>query len=270
MTIGTNVAQDKAKNESPTADAANKAFQASSAAMFKAPKRNRIDELQEKIAANPGELMLYAELADLHMKEENFSEAESVLTRGLEATGGDLRMREQLEEIQMTRARQQTFIAERRAAEQKTPESQQLAQKLALEQIRQELEIYRKRVDRYPTNTHWKFELGVRLKRSGNFPEAIKMLQEAKNDPKHRGQVLLDLGVCFQKISQFRLAKQHYVEAIQAISQRDVETRKMAPVLCRHTILWARERRQKQSKCRRNERCRKVFHSIGSPGFRLP
>jgi Tfp pilus assembly protein PilF len=70
--------------------------------------------------------------------------------------------------------------------------------------------------------------LGVRLKRSGNYPEAIKMLQEAKNDPKHRGQVLLDLGICFQKISQFRLAKQHYVEAIQAISQRDVETRKMA------------------------------------------
>jgi hypothetical protein len=38
----------------------------------------------------------------------------------------------------------------------------------------------------------------------------------------------LDLGVCFQQIRQFKLAKQHYVQAVEAISERDVETRKMA------------------------------------------
>lgn len=209
------------------AAAADNSFQASSA-MSKPGKRNRKEELEEKIAANPGELLLYAELADLLEKAEKWVEAESVLSRGLEATGGDLRVREQLEDIQLRHARQQAHIAVRRATEQKTPEFQQLAQQKEMELIRQELEVYRKRVDRYPTNTHWKFELGVRLKQSGNFAEAIKMLQDARNDPKHRGQVMLDLGECFQRIKQYKLAKQHYVDAVQTIPERDIEHRKKA------------------------------------------
>jgi tetratricopeptide (TPR) repeat protein len=208
-------------------DAADGSFRASSTT-FKPGKGNRTAELEEKIAAAPGELLLYAELADLHVKAEKWTEAESVLTRGLEATGGDLRVREQLEDIQLRRARQQAFIAERRAAELKTAEAQQQAQQLGMELIRQELEVYRKRVDRYPTNTHWKFELGVRLKQAGNFSAAIKILQDARSDPKHRGQVMLDLGECFQRIKQYKLAKQHYLEAIQAIPERDVEHRKKA------------------------------------------
>ena len=58
-------------------------------------------------------------------------------------------------------------------------EAQQQAHQLGMELIRQELEVYRKRVDRYPTNTHWKFELGQRLKQSGNFAEANAAEQKA-------------------------------------------------------------------------------------------
>jgi tetratricopeptide (TPR) repeat protein len=228
MTIGTNVAQDKAKEESNTPPTvAEKAFQAAMA-MLKPSKRNHTDELEEKIAANPGELLLYAELADLHVKAEKWNEAESVLARGLDATGGDLRVREQLEDIQLRRARQQAFVTHRQAAEQKTPELKQQAQQLAAELNRLELDVYRKRVERYPTNTHWKFELGVRLILAGNISEAIKMLQDARNDPKHRGHVMLNLGLCFQKIKQFKLAKQHYVQAVEAIPEKEVESRKMA------------------------------------------
>ncbi len=203
------------------------AFQAS-AAKFKAIRRDRMTELEEKIASNPAELLLYQELAEIHVKAERWTEAENILLRGLEATGGDLRVREQLEDVQIRHARQQSHIADRRAAESKTPEAQQQAQQVSQELIRQEMEVFRKRVERYPTNTHWKFELGSRLKQSGNFGEAINMLQYAKNDPKHRGAVLLELGECFQQIKQFRLAKQHYVDAVQAIPERDVELRKKA------------------------------------------
>ena len=49
--------------------------------------------------------MLYAELADIYAKADKWADAESMLGRGLEATGGDLRIREQLEEIQLRRAR---------------------------------------------------------------------------------------------------------------------------------------------------------------------
>jgi tetratricopeptide (TPR) repeat protein len=227
MTVRTT--HDRAQQEIITAAGGDvSSFQASSASKFKPFRRDRATELEEKIAANPGELLLYQELAGIHEKAERWTEAENLLLRGLEATGGDLRVREQLEDVQMRHARQQAFIADRRAAESKTAEAQQQAQQVGLELLRQELEVFRKRVDRYPTNTHWKFELGVRLKQSGNFNEAVKMLQEAKNDPKHRGAVLLDLGICFQQIKQFKLAKQHYVEAVQAIPEREVDLRKKA------------------------------------------
>jgi tetratricopeptide (TPR) repeat protein len=113
-------------------------------------------------------------------------------------------------------------------SELKTAEAQQLVQQINVELNNQELEVYRKRVDRYPTNTLWKFETGVRLKRAGNYSEAIKMLQGALNDPKHRGMVLLDLGECFQHVKQFKLAKQHYVDAVEAIGDKNKEHRKKA------------------------------------------
>src|SRR5262249_16031450 len=88
------------------------------------------------------------------------------------------------------------------------------------------LDVYRKRVERYPTNTHWKYELGARLKQSDNFNEAIKLFQEARNDPEHRGTVMLDLGECFQQIKQYNLAMQHYTKAIEEIPDKDQEHKK--------------------------------------------
>jgi tetratricopeptide (TPR) repeat protein len=54
------------------------------------------------------------------------------------------------------------------------------------------------------------------------------MLQVARSDPKHRGIVLLDLGECFQQIKQYRLAKEHYAQAVEAMPEKEVESRKKA------------------------------------------
>ncbi len=191
-------------------------------------KKSPTQELEVQIAENPGEVLGYAQLAESHAKVEKWSEAENVLNRGLEATGGDLRLREQLEDIQLRRAKQHSLIADKRAAESKTPEANEQAQKMRRDLSRLELDIFRKRVDRYPTNTHWKYELGIRLKMTGNFNEAIKMLQDARQDPKHRGTVMLEIGECFQQIKQYSLAMQHYKKAIEEIPERDEELRKKA------------------------------------------
>ncbi len=199
---------------------------AEQAATNVAPKQTRAQILEQHIQATPGEINPYAELAEIRVKENKWDEAEAVLKRGLEATGGDIRLREQLEDLQLRRARQNLLVAERRAAESGSDEAKKQASQLRGELNRRELEVYRNRVDRYPTNTNWKYELGIRLKLAGNFSEAIKMLQEARNDPKHRGVVLLDLGECFQQIKQYRLAKQHYVLAVEEMPEKEVELRK--------------------------------------------
>jgi tetratricopeptide (TPR) repeat protein len=184
--------------------------------------------LEQKISNNPADITSYVELADLHSREEKFGEAEAVLRRALEASGGDIRIREQLEDAQLRKAQQNSLIADKRAAEKKTPETVEQAQRMRVELNRQEIEVYRSRVERYPTNTNWKYELGIRYKKAGNFSEAIKMLQEARTDPKRKGVVLLDLGECFQQIKQYSLGMQQYVKAIEEIPEKEVDARKKA------------------------------------------
>ncbi len=217
------------KREAENASAENAAQSAAAAALGGVPiKRTRVTQLEEQIKASPGEITAYAELAEFHAKEEKWADAEAVLRRALSATGGDLRVQEQLEDIQLRHGRQNLVIAEKRAAEKNTAETTELAHRLRADLNRLELDIFRGRVDRYPTNTNWKYELGVRLKRAGNFNEAIKMLQEARNDPKRRGAVLLDLGESFQQIKQYKLAMQHYVAAIEDLPDREEDARKQA------------------------------------------
>jgi len=196
--------------------------------MPKPTKRTRAQELEGQIAENPTDHMLYAELAEIYAKADKWAEAENLLGRGLEATGGDLRIREQLEEIQLRRGRMQLLIADKRASEVKTPEATEQAHKIRADLNRLEIDVFRKRTERYPTNTHWKFELGLRLKKAGNYNEAIKLLQEARNDPKHKGIVLLELGECFQQIKQYNLAMQHYEKAIEEMPEKEHEQRKKA------------------------------------------
>src|SRR5262249_40577679 len=67
-------------------------------------QRSRAEQLVELIAANPGDLLHYAELAEIHARADRWADAEDVLNRALDATGGDMRIREQLEGVQLRRA----------------------------------------------------------------------------------------------------------------------------------------------------------------------
>src|ERR1700722_15295653 len=93
---------------------------------------------------------------------------------------------------------------------------------------RVELEIYRARCERNPTNLSLKYELGVRLKREGKYRDAVQFLQQARGDTKRKAQAHQELGECFQKLKQYPLALKDYEAAIEATSERDVEGRKGA------------------------------------------
>ena len=81
---------------------------------------------------------------------------------------------------------------------------------------------------RYPENIVWKYELAMRLKGAGNHAEAIRHFQEVLQDPRHKGQVSLELGECFQKIKQYQLAMQNYQTAVELLTDRELELRKRA------------------------------------------
>ncbi len=192
------------------------------------PRAPLDQQLQRKIAKDPANMSLYLELADLYIKEERFEEAEKVMERALAASGGSTDMRERLEDVQLKRARKQVAIAEKRALDEKTDDTVKLVQDMKAELNSKELEVYRARCDRYPNNLGYRTELGLRLYKAKNFPEAIKAFQDARGDLKRKGMVLFYLGVCFESIKQPRLALNNYELAIEETGQRDPDMLKQA------------------------------------------
>ena len=93
---------------------------------------------------------------------------------------------------------------------------------------RVELEVYRSRAERNPTNIRLKYELGVRLKREGIYQEAIQHLQLARGDTKRKARVFQELGECFQKLKKYTLALDNFEKAVEATTEREVDDRKVA------------------------------------------
>jgi tetratricopeptide (TPR) repeat protein len=185
-------------------------------------------QLEKKIAKDPTNISLYLELADLHAKEERFTEAEAVLKRALDASGGNIEVREYLEDVELRHARHEVLRAENRAKAENTDEAVELCNQMKVELNNKELETFRNRCERYPTNMGHKFQLGVRLYKARKYQDAIRVLQEARGDPKHKGMVLFYLGVCFEAIKQYKLALTHYEESLDHMGDREADYRKQA------------------------------------------
>jgi tetratricopeptide (TPR) repeat protein len=206
------------------ADKAAQADRRSEATMKLSPA----EQLEKQIAKKPDDVGLYLELADLHTRDEHHDKAESVLKRALEASGGDVMVRERLEDSQRRRAVQQVKIAEKKAANDNTPEAKELVKRMRTELNALELDLYRARSERYPTNLGLKYEVALRLKQTGQYAEAIKSFQAAAGDAKRKAAVHLELGECFQYIKQYKLAMDNYEKSLEATSEREVDQRKLA------------------------------------------
>jgi tetratricopeptide (TPR) repeat protein len=89
-----------------------------------------------------------------------------------------------------------------------------------------ELDLYRRKADRFPTEMVHRFELGVRLLRAGQIDEAIRELQAARADPRQHGRALLYLGYCFKSRNNWRLARRNFEEALQGLPAGEDAVRK--------------------------------------------
>jgi tetratricopeptide (TPR) repeat protein len=189
---------------------------------------DRRAELMQSVRDNPADVDGTLELADLFEQDGRIDEAEKLLARALSASGNELKVREHVEDRQLRWAKSKVMIAEQRLAASDTPENRETVDKLKRAQLRQELEIFGARSSRYPENLTWRYELALRLKAAGKFPEAIRYFQEALKDVRRKGAISLELGECFQSIKQYPLAMQNYEAAVEALTDRELELRKRA------------------------------------------
>jgi tetratricopeptide (TPR) repeat protein len=189
---------------------------------------DRATELRNEIAKNPAAVDAALELADILARDATIDEAEGVLARVLAASGGELKVREHVEDRQIRWAKQRVVLAERRAEAEPTAGNRTLVEKLKTAQVKAEIDVYSARCARYPENLTWKYELALRMKQIGNYTEAIRCFQEVLQDLRRRGPVSLELGECFQKIKQYDLAMKNYQVAVELLTDRELELRKRA------------------------------------------
>jgi tetratricopeptide (TPR) repeat protein len=184
--------------------------------------------LERDIRRNPKDLTKYVELSELYLRAEAFVKAEEVLSRAYEVSNKDPEIREKWEDVQLRHLRQQMGRAQQEAESSGREEDQQRFEELRRQFQTKDMEFCRNRVERYPNNLLFHYDLGERYKINGMYSEAIAEYQHARNDPRRKGLSLLSLGQCFSKIKQYRLALSHYEDAIREIPERDGTSKKKA------------------------------------------
>src|SRR3954470_1843097 len=100
-------------------------------------------DLLAAIEAKPAELENYLHLADVFTAQNRFREVVDILSRALAASGGgDLQIRERLEDANLRRAQHQVDVAQRRAEQDKTEEAAELARRMTVQGNQIELEVF--------------------------------------------------------------------------------------------------------------------------------
>lgn len=178
-------------------------------------------ELNEKqildrvILDNPEKVENYLKLADLWQKEDKYHEAELVMKKAQSAIGQSLEIIAKVEDIRINRARYRYEVAEKQFAAEKTTENRKLADDLKDELNRTELEIYQKRAERFPDDARHQYEYGLRLKRAGNFDEAIDVFDQViEKDEKMLAIANLGKGECLQAKKKYHTAMECFEEAL--------------------------------------------------------
>ena len=186
-------------------------------------------ELLDLISAQPADHLHYSDLARLYQQQGKLADAERLLTKALTITGGgDLSLRERLEDVYLLRTKQQVEVARKRAASAPSAATKELAEQMIAQAHQAELEVYAARSEREPSDLKLRYELGLRLKRVGKHREAIPHFQQARGDVKRRAESELNLGECFQHIEQFKLAMASYEAAVTVATVAELEVRKLA------------------------------------------
>jgi tetratricopeptide (TPR) repeat protein len=189
------------------------------------------ERLLRAIEKDPANTANYIELNEMYQRDERFDKADELLTKALAASGGDVLIRERLEDVQLRRGTQTLMIAEKKAREEKTEESINLYRKLAADFNAKQIQIYAARCERYPTNIGFKYELATCYKKGKKFNDAIGLFQQCRSDLKRKGKVYLSLAECFYNVKQYKMALDHFEQAAKEIPEKDIEERKNAMYL---------------------------------------
>jgi tetratricopeptide (TPR) repeat protein len=193
-----------------------------------------VAKLRARLEADPTNPNIYLQLANVYRRAGQIDPARELLQTGLGPTGNNFELGLELADLEIEPFRRNLTVAEEKLKNltqdnQATPQGEEVRKqrlRLLREINSREMELFRKKAERYPTEMSHRFELGVRLLRAGQVDEAIRELQAARGDSRLLWKALMYLGYCFKTRNNWRLAKRNFEEAVQNLPPGDLATRK--------------------------------------------
>ena len=186
-----------------------------------------VASLQARIQADPSNANAYLQLAAALRRADMPDQALAVLRDGLTPTSHNFEVAALLADVEIEPFRRNLLVTDQKLRQAPTdPDLLRIRAELLKEINSRELNLFRLKADRYPTEMAHRFELGVRLLQAGQVDEAIKELQTARSDPRHHAKALVYLGYCFKHRKNWRLAQRNFEEALQSLAAGEEAMRK--------------------------------------------
>jgi len=189
-----------------------------------------IKEIEDKVAAEPANGMLYVQLGDAYRRANDLDGAAKTYDRGHKATNdNDLRIRFLEVRIDQFKSREEegkTLLAKPSDDKERRKTIERQIEQIGRARLKAEVEVNQYRV-RYKPDDHaaW-LEMGEKLYRLGEFDESIKALQRGRADQRNKWKAQYYLGLCFWKKKNFALAEKNLKDALPLVPPRDEESKK--------------------------------------------
>lgn len=178
-------------------------------------------DLQRATRKEPNNADNYVKLANYYKREGEFEKAIAQFQKALDISG-DPNLREQMEDIELDMLRRNFALAREAAAkDEANTQAAENAKALDRELVLREIDVFSRRIQRYPGNTKMKFDLGERLMRVKKYAQSIPLFQAAVSDPRVASEALVNLGECFLHEKQNKLAFRQFEKALPTINVND-------------------------------------------------
>lgn len=179
--------------------------------------RMEVAQLQQKLCEDPTNLADCLRMAEHDRRAGMLEDAVNVLRQGFDVTG-ELNVYERMEDVELEQLRRDLILTAEILAEEFATQDDDGKSRAAFNEstqklLNQEIEVFVRRVKRYPHDLRLKDDLGTRFMRKKEFGRAIPLLQSASKDIRLEVRALTRLGHCFLAQKQNKLAQQQFDKA---------------------------------------------------------
>lgn len=173
----------------------------------------RFQQLEQDIRHAPAVAEPYEELAKIYLQSERWSDARRVLDAGIKNCPEHEPIVRMHEDLQLTLATQLLDSAKKECAQSPSEKTRYDLEQAEINLLNERIRVCRDRFARHPDQIEILVTLGIALRQSKRFDEAIDVLKTASRDLTHRSRAALQMGMCYQAmgkpldaLSQFRRA----------------------------------------------------------------